>query len=194
MTKSFQWKLHKPIPSKLLQILHSIFHKGLQIPLPSSPLTIIHVEIMPPIKTSPVVAIENINVVPSIPGIPPIAPPPAAPQPIAPVKTPTPCGINAQIALATTSIFIMAAGGRCVGRGHIGRGLILVQVIGTIFLCTIVLVVRSCIGSRTVKATWNRKKNTKLKLTKNSRTGSSKQKLSMYWFLRLVDSLTLKLP
>merc|ERR1719175_230574 len=56
-------------------------------------------------------------------------------------------------ALATTSIFIIAAGGRCVGRGHIGRGLILVQVIGTIFLCTIVLVVRSCIGSRTVKAT-----------------------------------------
>merc|ERR1719419_828584 len=48
--------------------------------------TIIHVEIMPPIKTSPIVAIENINVVPSIPGIPPIAPPPAAPQPIAPVK------------------------------------------------------------------------------------------------------------
>ena len=128
------------------------------MPLAPRPLTIIHVEIMPPIKTSPIVAIENINIVPSIPGVPPIAPPPAAPQPIAPVKTPTPCGINAQIALATTSIFIMAAGGRCVGRGHIGKGLILVQVIGTIFLCTIVLVVRSCIGSRTVKATWNRKR------------------------------------
>merc|ERR1712168_1542733 len=106
---------------------------------------------MPPIKTSPVVAIENIDVIPSIPGIPPTAPPTAAPQPIAPVKTPTPCGIDDKVAFVTTGIFIIAAGGRCVSGGRITRGLIFVQVVGTIFLCSVLAI--GCIGSGTVKAT-----------------------------------------
>ena len=79
--------------------------------LPPRSLTIVRIKIVPPIKTGPVVAIPNINVVPSVPGIPPTAPPPAAPQPIAPVKTPTPCGKNAEVALVTTGIFIIATRG-----------------------------------------------------------------------------------
>ena len=121
------------------------------MPLPPRPLTIIHVEIMPPIKTSPVVAIENIDVIPSVPAIPPTAPPAAAPQPIAPVKTPTPCGIDDKVAFVTTGIFILAAR-RWVGRGCIDKRLIFIHVIRTI-LCTIVLVFSGCIGSTTIKAT-----------------------------------------